>query len=179
MICAGIDYSTTSPSICVYKKDGTISPSNCSFSFFALDKWRPRWATLQNVSVYKFPKEIKDIDRYQFLADWTIEQLRWYTGRVQKVILEDYSFGSTGRVFHIAENVGILKFFLKKNGFRYETIARTVVKKFATGKGNSNKEAMLEAWKTEPETFELIQDNGNPATDIVDSYFLCKYGVTQ
>ena len=129
--------------------------------------------------MYKFPKEIKDIDRYQFLADWTIEQLRWYTGRVQKVILEDYSFGSTGRVFHIAENVGILKFFLKKNGFRYETIAPTVVKKFATGKGNSNKEAMLEAWKTEPETFELIQDNGNPATDIVDSYFLCKYGVTQ
>ena len=179
MICAGIDYSTLSPSICVFKKDGTVNPSNCDFSFFALDKWRPGWAALQNVNVYKFPKELKDIDRYLFLADWTIEQLRWYTGRVQKVILEDYSFGSTGRVFHIAENVGILKSFLKKNGFRYETIAPTTVKKFATGKGNSNKEAMLEAWKAEPGTFELVQENGNPSTDIVDSYFLCKYGVIQ
>ena len=179
MICAGIDYSTLSPSICVYKKDGPVNPSNCNFSFFALDKWRPRWAALQNVNVYKFPKEIKDIDRYLFLADWTIEQIRWYTGRVQKVILEDYSFGSTGRVFHIAENVGILKSFLKKNGFRYETIAPTTIKKFATGKGNSNKEAMLEAWKAEPGTFELVQENGNPSTDIVDSYFLCKYGVIQ
>lgn len=179
MICAGIDYSTTSPCICVFKKDGTINPIDCNFSFFALDKWRPRWSTLQNVNVYKFPKDLKSIDRYQFLAEWTIEQIRWYDGRVKKVILEDYSFGSTGRVFHIAENVGILKLKLKQNGFRYETIPPTVIKKFATGKGNSNKEAMLEAWNAEPNTFELVQENGNPATDIVDSYFLCKYGATQ
>ena len=38
---------------------------------------------------------------------------------------------------------------------------------------------MLEAWKTEPGTFELVQETGNPASDIVDAYFLCKYGVTQ
>ena len=71
------------------------------------------------------------------------------------------------------------KLKLKQNGFRYETIPPTVIKKFATGKGNSNKEAMLEAWNAEPDTFELVQENGNPATDIVDSYFLCKYGATQ
>ena len=54
-----------------------------------------------------------------------------------------------------------------------------MLKKFATGKGNARKEAMLEAWKTEPGTFELVQETGNPASDIVDAYFLCKYGVTQ
>ena len=149
------------------------------FSFFALDKWRPRWATLQNVNCYKLPKDLKLIDKYIFLADWTIEALRWHNGRVEKVILEDYSYGSTGRVFNIAENVGILKLKLKQNGFRYETVPPTVIKKFATGKGNSNKEAMLESWKAEPDNFELVQENGNPATDIVDSYYLCKYGVTQ
>ena len=69
MICAGIDYSTTSPCICVFKKDGTINPIDCNFSFFALDKWRPRWSALQNVNVYKFPKDLKSIDRYQFLAE--------------------------------------------------------------------------------------------------------------
>jgi Holliday junction resolvasome RuvABC endonuclease subunit len=144
-----------------------------------LDKWRPRWATLQNVNCYKLPKDLKLIDKYIFLADWTIEALRWHNGRVEKVILEDYSYGSTGRVFNIAENVGILKLKLKQNGFRYETVPPTVIKKFATGKGNSNKEAMLESWKAEPDNFELVQENGNPATDIVDSYYLCKYGVTQ
>jgi Holliday junction resolvasome RuvABC endonuclease subunit len=179
LICAGIDYSTTSPCICIFKKDGTINPIDCNFSFFALDKWRPRWATLQNVNCYKLPKDLKLIDKYIFLADWTIEALRWHNGRVEKVILEDYSYGSTGRVFNIAENVGILKLKLKQNGFRYETVPPTVIKKFATGKGNSNKEAMLESWKAEPDNFELVQENGNPATDIVDSYYLCKYGVTQ
>ena len=68
---------------------------------------------------------------------------------------------------------------LMENSFRYETVPPTVLKKFATGKGNSNKEVMLEAWKAEPDTFELVQEKGNPATDIVDSYFLCKYGITQ
>ena len=60
-----------------------------------------------------------------------------------------------------------------------EIVQPTVIKKYATGKGNSNKEAMLEAWKTEPGTFDLVQETGNPASDIVDSYFLCKYGVNQ
>tara|TARA_B100000745_G_scaffold123035_1_gene79901 strand:+ start:1456 stop:1995 length:540 start_codon:yes stop_codon:yes gene_type:complete len=179
LICAGIDYSTTSPCICIFKKDGTINPIDCNFSFFALDKWRPRWSALQNVNCYKLPKDLTFIDKYNFLADWTIEALRWHNGRAEKVILEDYSYGSTGRVFNIAENVGILKLKLKQNGFRYETVPPTVIKKFATGKGNSNKEAMLEAWKAESNNFELVQETGNPATDIIDSYFLCKYGVTQ
>jgi|TARA_B100000809_G_scaffold246038_1_gene273588 Holliday junction resolvasome RuvABC endonuclease subunit len=179
LICAGIDYSTTSPCICIFKKDGTINPIDCNFSFFALDKWRPRWSTLQNVNCYKLPKDLKLIDKYIFLADWTIEALRWHNGRVVKVVLEDYSYGSTGRVFNIAENVGILKFKLKQNGFRYETVPPTVIKKYATGKGNSNKEVMLDAWKAEPNNFELVQEKGNPATDIIDSYYLCKYGVTQ
>ena len=178
MICAGIDYSTTSPCVCVYK-NGICSPNNCTYYFFALDKWRHRWSALQNVNCYKLPKDLTFIDKYNFLAEWTIDTLRWHNGRVEKVILEDYSYGSTGRVFHIAENVGILKLKLKLNGFRYETVPPTVIKKFATGKGNSNKDAMLEAWKAEPDTFELVQEKGNPATDIVDSYFLCKYGITQ
>ncbi len=179
MICAGIDYSMNSPAVCIYKEDGVLNPSNCSYHFFGLDKWRPRWSTLQNVNCYKFPKELKDLDKYMFLAEWTIEAIRHYNYRASKVVLEDYSFGSTGRVFHIAENVGILKYTLKMNGFRYEIVQPTVLKKYATGKGNSNKEAMLEAWKTEPGTFDLVQETGNPASDIVDSYFLCKYGVNQ
>ena len=44
---------------------------------------------------------------------------------------------------------------------------------------NSKKDAMLEAWKAETDTFEFVQEKGNPATDIVDSYSLCKFGISQ
>ena len=88
--------------------------------------------------------------------------------------MEDYAYAATGRVFHIAENAGILKYKLKN--FKTQTIPPTVIKKFATGKGNASKEDMLDAWKKEDGTFELIQETGNPASDIIDSYFICKYG---
>ena len=67
-----------------------------------------------------------------------------------------------------------MKYKLSK--FKTELIPPTVIKKFATGKGNASKEDMLEAWKNEPNNFELIQESGNPASDIIDSYFICKYG---
>ena len=60
-------------------------------------------------------------------------------------MIEDYSFGSKGRVFNLAENCGLLKYMLFKKGYRFFTVPPTVVKKFATGKGNANKEAMVKA----------------------------------
>ena len=88
MICAGIDYSTTSPSICIFKDDGTINPSNCVYHCFAIDKWRDGWSSIQNVNCYKLPKELRDLSKFKFLAEWTIEAIRWFDNRVQKVILE-------------------------------------------------------------------------------------------
>jgi Holliday junction resolvasome RuvABC endonuclease subunit len=178
-LIAGIDYSITSPSICVYK-DGQFNPTNCIFNCFVLvNKWWSRWSNIANVNCHSIPKNCKDVDRYAFLAQWTINNLMWHNGRVEKVYIEDYSYGSVGRVFNIAENTGILKHLLTEQHFKYECIAPTTIKKFATQKGNSNKEAMLEAWKNEPGTFELAQEKGNPSSDIVDSYFICKYGFMQ
>ena len=172
---AGIDYSLNSPCVCVWK-NGTINPSNCTFSFFALDKWRDRWSSLQNVNCFKYPQDLKELDRYKFLAEWVIECIRWFDGRVKHVYLEDYAYAATGRVFHIAENMGILKYELKSKGFNYTTVPPTVIKKFATQKGNASKDLMLESFQKEKSTLNLIQDSGNPASDIIDSYFICKYG---
>ena len=89
--------------------------------------------------------------------------------------------GSKGKVFHIAENTGILKYTLYKNKVKYATVPPTVVKKFASGKGNSKKEQMYEAFIKETGT-DLIKllsyekQLGNPITDIVDSFYLAKYG---
>ena len=66
----------------------------------------------------------------------------------QLIQIEDYSYGSTGRVFHIAENLGLLKYKLKMEcGWDYTLLPPSVIKKFATDKGNANKELMLEAFE--------------------------------
>jgi Holliday junction resolvasome RuvABC endonuclease subunit len=94
------------------------------------------------------------------------------------VKLEDYSFASKGKTFHIAENMGMLKYKFYKLKIPFELIAPSSIKKYATGKGNSNKEAMIETYK-EVAGFDLLSEldctYNSPASDVADSYFICKY----
>ena len=93
--------------------------------------------------------------------------------------IEDYSYGSTGRVFHIAENLGLLKYKLKMEcGWDYTLLPPSVIKKHATGKGNANKDLMLHAFEEETHTnlgkvFDTTSKS--PISDIADAYFICKY----
>ena len=85
-------------------------------------------------------------------------------------------------MFNIAENTGILKHYLKKNKFNFETIPPTVIKKHATGKGNANKELMYETFLSESHVDLQSQLSpkstkiSNPVSDIVDSFYICKTG---
>ena len=56
----------------------------------------------------------------------------------------------------------------------------SVVKKFASGKGNADKEKMYEAFTNETKVnlkkiFDMEKLN-NPVTDIIDSYYIAKCG---
>ena len=97
-------------------------------------------------------------------------------------MLEDYSFGSKGRVFHIAENTGLLKHKLFKAGIPFIVVAPTTVKKFATGKGNANKEKMYECF-TEQTGVDLRKQLDttveHPISDIIDAFYIAKYGYTE
>ncbi len=93
--------------------------------------------------------------------------------------IEDYSYGSTGRVFHIAENLGLLKYKFKMEcGWDYTLLPPSVIKKFATDKGNANKELMLDAFEKDTGT-NLAQvfdtTSKSPVSDVADAYFICKY----
>ena len=93
--------------------------------------------------------------------------------------IEDYSFGSTGRVFHIAVYLGLLKYKLKiECGWDYTLLPPSVIKKFATGKGNANKDLMLHAFEKDTGT-NLAQvfdtTSKSPVSDVADAYFICKY----
>ena len=96
------------------------------------------------------------------------------------IAIEDYSFGSKGRVFNIAENTGLLKHKLWEVGYKFNVVAPTTVKKFATGKGNADKEKMYEAFVKETGidiSKIMFPDRalGSPVSDIVDSYYIAKY----
>ena len=62
----------------------------------------------------------------------------------------------------------------------YDTVVPSVVKKFASGKGNADKQLMYDSFKehTEQDLLKLF-DMGklnNPVTDIIDSYYIAKVG---
>ena len=119
---------------------------------------------------------------FAFLTRSTIktsETISWEDGKDYPLVkLEDYSFASKGKTFHIAENMGMLKYKFYKLDIPFELIAPSSVKKYATGKGNSNKESMIEAFR-ETAGFDLLSEldctYNSPASDIADSYFICKY----
>ena len=74
--------------------------------------------------------------------------------------------------------MGLLKYKLHQNQWDYNLIAPSVIKKFATGKGNANKEAMIEQFTldTSLNVLDMFEcKHTSPATDVVDAYYICKY----
>ena len=111
------------------------------------------------------------------MAEWS---LQWISAAgCSRVAIEGYAFGAVGRVFQIAENCGLLKYKLWKQGIPYSVPAPTEIKKFATGKGNANKDMMLDSFKEETGVdirvkLDIIKGY-NPISDIVDAYFIAKF----
>jgi Holliday junction resolvasome RuvABC endonuclease subunit len=62
------------------------------------------------------------------------------------VVLEGYSFGSKGAsVFQLAELGGIVRWELQGRSLPYIDVPPATLKRFATGKGNADKDAMIAA----------------------------------
>jgi hypothetical protein len=66
----------------------------------------------------------------------------------------------------------------------FTSVPPTVIKKYATDKGNANKELMYDAFSKQSVAPVELQKTlrpksnklTNPTTDIVDAYWICKYG---
>lgn len=64
----------------------------------------------------------------------------------QVVVLEGYSFGSRGRaVYDIGELGGVVRWTLFDSGVPFVDVPPSSLKKYATGRGNSPKDAMIAA----------------------------------
>ena len=74
-----------------------------------------------------------------------------------------------------------MKWKLWQAELNYELVSPSSIKKFASGKGNANKDLMFSSFLEETsinlqEELQIkSQKIGNPVSDIVDSYYICKY----
>lgn len=171
---AGIDYSTTSPSICIKVGDSWDIHFLTLKKTLADEYWHQPFLffghSLPNIPV--------TISRYKYISSWAMDVIKSYD--VSAVIIEDYAYAATGRVFNIGENTGILKYRLLHKDIPFYEVPPTVIKKYATGKGNAKKDMMLSNFITT--TGVNIHDvmnyaGDNPISDIVDSFFICEYAI--
>jgi len=178
MIIAGIDYSMRSPSVCVFNGSHkeSFTFEKCTF-YFLTDTKRYANFFLRNIYGENFSTWNDETERYKSISDWVIEKVIG----CEQIALEGYSYGSIGKVFHIAENTGILKYKIFEIGIPLEIIPPSVIKKLATGKGNADKESMHKYF--EEETYYNLKNIitpkktkiDNPVSDIIDSFYICKY----
>lgn len=180
MILMGIDYSLTSPALCVYDDNDTKKWDYNMCKFYYLSNMLKILVVNKRYDGRMYPSYIKDEDRYDKLSEWVLDIAK--KNKVEKIYIEGYAYNATGKVFNIAENTGCLKQKIFKAKIDFEVFAPKDIKKMATGNGNANKEKMYESFINET-NIDIRKDinitamkQWNPISDIVDSYFIAKRG---
>ena len=181
---AGIDYSLTSPAICVWKQDvdRLFNFDSCDL-YYLEDAQRLKRTNIGILNLHPepYPDWETEEQRHDLLSDWAMSCIQGC-----EVFIEGYAFATSGKshVRSVAENSGLLKHKMYKANQKFTSVPPTVIKKYATGKGNSNKEAMYDAFTAElltpPDLKTTLKPKStkltSPVTDIVDAYFIAKWG---
>ncbi len=171
----GIDYSLSSPAICVCK--GPFEFKNCKIYYLTnVKKYEGDFYNGQINGRLHLPYTT-ETQRHDQISTWAMSIIGT---TIHNIFIEGYSFGSKGLVFNLAENMGTLKHKLYKLNKRFESIVPGRVKKNATGKGNADKLKMYEQFVKDTgidlmKEFDQTKLN-NPVTDVVDAYYVAKAG---
>ena len=176
----GVDYSMSCPAITIFSTDvQDFTFDVCQIHYLSEKSVKN---LLPNVHASRLSEYAHNEERFDLISDWAMSAI---PTQDCVVYIEDYSLGSKGKVFHIAENAGLLKNKLWRAGIPIHPVAPTVVKKFATGRGNAKKDQMHEAFTIDT-GFDLMpifqpkaKSVGSPVGDIVDSFYICKYGYNE
>lgn len=178
-IVAGLDFSYTSPAITIC--------DNGVYTFYAFKNRIKQESANKSLILFDYPETYScQEERFDKLTDILFDVI--IKKGATKVFLEGYAYGGKGSVFDIAEATGLMKWKLFKSDIPVVIFAPSEIKKFATGKGNSNKFAMLEFFCQQSDHHLTLDDVdatvsetkiGKPLDDIVDSYWICKLGVSK
>jgi hypothetical protein len=130
--------------------------------------------------------DMANMERFCQLTKWSIKSIFSHSPQTNEwipptVFLEAYSYGSIGKHSQIAENTAILKRELLVNNIDWNVISPRSIKKFATGNGNATKLDMYNSFIADTGValaadYDKCNPQSSPISDIVDSYFICKYG---
>jgi len=181
----GIDYSMTCPGLTIFDTSLPFTFNNCNLYYLSE---KPAKQLLPNVTGARLGEYKSNEERFDLISEWAMDCILETTKHADppdvSIFIEDYSFGSIGRTFHIAENEGLIKHKCFKVGYSITAVPPTVIKKFATGKGNATKDQIYAAFvqETRVELMPLFQPKahtvGSPVGDIIDSFYICKYGTS-
>jgi hypothetical protein len=169
----GIDYSITCPCLCLFDERKTFKFDNCFFYYLTnTKKYADKIAP--NITGESFQEYVQDVDRFDTISEWATNLC---IGAAD-VGMEGYAYGAKGRVFNLAENMGLLKYKLYKHAIPVTIVEPSKVKKCATGKGNADKQVMYDTFSKETNTDLKSMFNqktlSNPVTDVIDSYYVLK-----
>lgn len=188
-VYAGIDYSMSSPSICVWDSNTPLKFENCLiYNFGNWSRCKQFEGDHGNISILKQPTFSCNEERFLAISQWAKAVLM--QNCVDKASLEDYSYGSKGSVFEIGENTGMLKQAMYSLKIPFIPLAPGNIKKIATGNGAAKKDLMYKFFKeqesvsiekilgytTEVWKEKLIETpwEVKPIDDIIDSFYVLK-----
>jgi crossover junction endodeoxyribonuclease RuvC len=91
-------------------------------------------------------EKMRGIERLDYIVGEIFDNVLEGEDGATLVVLEGFSYGSKGRaVFDIAGLGWIVRYHMHRVGMPYVEVPPSTLKKYATGKGNANKSAMLAA----------------------------------
>lgn len=170
-----MDFSMSCPALAI------SNSSNITFDttkFFFRTRVVKYVGTFDNITGTKETPYESQEERFDNISNYFLEILLQY--QITDFAIEGYSYGSTGNVFDIAENTGVLKHRLFKNNINIHIFPPTEIKKFATSKGNANKQGMFDAFLEQESVDFRTKINytktsiDNPVSDIVDAFYILK-----
>lgn len=176
----GVDYSMSCPAVCIL--DPNKKFANSKFMFLSNRK-RDINPAQSNIHSELHKLYTTEQERFDHISNSMIQFIT--TNAVNPTVyIEDYAMGAKGKVFSIAENTGLFKHKLHQLGIEMVLFAPTAIKKHATGKGNSDKDAMYKAFLARGDNPDLVKfyyDKADaqvksPVSDIVDAYFIALMG---
>ena len=173
MKITGIDNSKNSPGIVKFIIDDE------TFKIIGLDylgitttsSKNPKSEVTKNC-LRLYDKEIDDYEKINFMSDNILN----FVKDCEYVAFENYAYSSTGMIFDLAESTGILKWRIYNENKKLRFFAPSLIKMFATTKGNADKQKMIETYKNIGNPLNLPNSllEKHPFEDIIDAYFITK-----
>ena len=174
----GIDASVNGSGFTLLETNDSFEVTNRTHIGFT--KIKKKEYHSDNLHIILIPKSYGDYE-YHHRGNIILNMVSKYINlrEIDYMGIEDYSFGSVGNTFDIAEFCGSIKQWFYTNNISFKKYSPSTIKQFATGKGAGDKVPMGMAYNKVIRGFYGLSDllvelenYTSPKADIVDSFWI-------